>query len=78
MDKYLESWISFGFILLATGSVVLCFFYTILGLRWHFREKRMNIILDSLSTDPYMITNVVETKTMLDCKVGDFRQIAIT
>ena len=77
MEEYLAHWIEFGAILVATGAIILFLFFCVLGIRWHYREKRMNVILDSLK-DPYMVTQVRETKTTLDCRVGEFTQVAFT
>jgi len=78
MEEHVVAWIEFGAILVATGAVVLFLFFCILGIRWHFRKKRMNLILAELRRDPFMVTHVQETKTMLDCKVGEFRQVVIS
>lgn len=72
------NWVHFGAIVVATGAVILFVFFCVLGVRWYYRKKRMNLILDELRRDPFMVTHVVETKTMLDCKVGEFRQVVIS
>ena len=77
MEEYVVSWIHFGAILVATGAVILFLFFCVLGIRWHYREKSMNVILDSLK-DPYMVTEIKDTKTELDRKVGEFRRVPFT
>ncbi len=78
MEEWKVAWIEFVAILVAVAAVVCCMFHTLLSVRWLHREKRMNKILDELSKDPYMITHVYETKTDLDCKIGEFRRVAFT
>jgi len=78
MEERVYHWIEFGAIVLATGAVILFFFFCVMGVRWHYRKKRMNVILAELRRDPFMLTHVQENKTMLDCKIGEFRRVAFT
>ena len=77
MEDEVARWVEFGAILVATGAVVCCMFHFLLSMRWIHREMQMNEVLDSLK-DPYMITEVKETKTTLDCSVGEFRRVTFT
>lgn len=78
MEDHIVAWIEFGAILVATGAVVLFLFFCVMGVRWYYRRKEMNVILNELRRDPFMVTHVHETKINLDCKVGEFRRVAFT
>lgn len=78
MQEKVAHWIEFSAILITTGAVILFLFFCVLGVRWHYRKKRMKAVLNELRRDPFMVTHVQETKTMLDCKVGEFRQVVIS
>ena len=74
MKSQLAIWLEFGSIVVATGAVILCMFFFMLGVRWQMRKKRMEKVLQELRRDPQMVICAEETKTMLDCKVGEFRR----
>ena len=51
MEYNVARWIEFGAILVGTGAVIVFLFFCLLGVRWYYRKKRMNLILHELRRD---------------------------
>jgi hypothetical protein len=75
MEDYLIHWIEFGAIVVTTGAVVICCYFSVLEYRWVYKKRRMEANLDSLRRDPQMHICTDEEQIVLDTKIGQFRRV---